>query len=524
MSESDYRVMLVEDEIPIREGIRDVIEWESLGFTFLAEAKNGKEALDLFEKLAPDVVITDIHMPKLDGLSLTSAIRERTDETKIIILTGFDDFEYARTALKLKATDYLLKPVSPQELTKLLIQVKHDLDERGKASQGAENKNSPDALGLARRLAIIKMISGIEDPDLVSSLKRNDDQIDKALWFNSVIYDFDHTHRSINPDMYRAPFRTLNPNHVWSEIMPDRSGSLIELVFSSRIPYAEVDLESLTTQKRKLIADDTGLSISAGIGCEISDVAGIRRSYDSAIGGISHRYIHGGNENYHMQSVKESNTKRRSDTSLRFQKSVASGSVEEWPEYFSQIIDELKESDAPEEDSLETVTLAVSTMVNALKSNNANLNSDNIEDTLIIQKARSYKTIDDLHRWLREFLSEISTKMKDRRLETYFATAEKAKRYINDNFMHSSLALEDLYERLGVSQSTLSRIFNTYLDTNFSSYLRDVRIRAAKKLLRETDLRNKEIAFQIGFNSPHYFSHVFTKRVGYSPTEYRRKT
>jgi CheY-like chemotaxis protein len=121
MGESDYRVMLVEDEIPIREGIRDVIEWESLGYTFLAEAKNGKEALDLFDNLAPDVVITDIHMPKLDGLSLTSAIRERTDETKIIILTGFDDFEYARTALKLKATDYLLKPVSPQELTNLLV-------------------------------------------------------------------------------------------------------------------------------------------------------------------------------------------------------------------------------------------------------------------------------------------------------------------------------------------------------------------------------------------------------------------
>jgi AraC-like DNA-binding protein len=387
-----------------------------------------------------------------------------------------------------------------------------------------KNRNFPEAIGLARRLAMIKMISGINDPDLVSSLKNNDDLIDKALWFNVIIFDFDHTQRSINPDSYRAPFRTLNPEKVWSEIIPDRSGSLLEIVFSSQVPYDEVDLETITTRKRTLIADDTGLSVSAGIGCEIPDVADVSRSYGSAVDGLSHRYVRGGNKNFHRQTLTETCAKRRSDASLHFQKSVASGSIEEWPEYFSRVVDELIQSDASEEDSIETVTLAVSTVLNALKENNANFNSDNIEDTLIIRKARSYKTIDDLHRWLGEFLSEITTEMKQQRLDTYFAIAEKAKRYIDDNFMHSSMALENLCERLGVSQSTLSRIFNTYLDTNFSSYLRDVRIRAAKNLIRQTDLRNKEIAFQVGFNSPHYFSHVFTKCVGYSPTEYRRKT
>ena len=265
MGASSYSVLLVEDEISIREGIRDIIEWKKLGFRFAAEAKNGREALEIFHRIRPDLVITDIRMPQCSGLEFIAEIRESSpggaDETKVVILTGFDDFNYAQAAIRLRVKDYLLKPVSPGELTALLEQLKRELDETA-----------------ARRTP--------EEPSA-----------------------------SAHP----ADRRVNNHNHH---------------------PVSE--------------------------------------------------------------------------------------------------------------------------------------------------------------------------------------TAEKAKAYIESHYMQSSLALDDLCSRLAVSPSTLSRIFRSQLHTTFSAYLREVRLRAAEELIRRTDMRGKEIAYQVGFSSPHYFSHVFTVHRGYSPSEYRR--
>ena len=265
MGASSYSVLLVEDEISIREGIRDIIEWKKLGFRFAAEAKNGREALEIFHRIRPDLVITDIRMPQCGGLEFIAGIRESSpggaDETKVVILTGFDDFNYAQAAIRLRVRDYLLKPVSPGELTALLGQLKRELDETA-------SRRTP------------------EEPSA-----------------------------SAHP----ADRRVSNHNHH---------------------PVSE--------------------------------------------------------------------------------------------------------------------------------------------------------------------------------------TAEKAKAYIESHYMQSSLALDDLCSRLAVSPSTLSRIFRSQLHTTFSAYLREVRLRAAEELIRRTDMRGKEIAYQVGFSSPHYFSHVFTVHRGYSPSEYRR--
>ena len=255
MENSSYSVLLVEDEISIREGIRDIIEWESLGFRFAAEAQNGREALEIFERIRPDLVITDIHMPRCSGLEFIAGIRRHSQDTKVVILTGFDDFDYARRAIRLKVRDYLLKPVSPGELTALLLQLKIELDETAAPHTAA-----------------------------------------------------------------------LIPNAAARQITSNTASN----------------------------------------------------------------------------------------------------------------------------------------------------------------------------------------------------TAEKARAYIESHYMRSSLALEDLCSRLAVSPSTLSRMFRAQMHTTFSAYLREVRIRAAEELIRRTDMRNKEIAYQVGFSSPHYFSHVFTTHRGCSPSEYRR--
>ena len=124
-----YRIILVDDEEEVRKSIIRKIDWTSVGFTVVGDAENGEEALEKIEGLEPDVVLTDIRMPYMDGLTLAERIRQKYPSMKIVISSGYDDFEYAKRAIKLNVTEYILKPVNVEELTAILKRIKTNLDE-----------------------------------------------------------------------------------------------------------------------------------------------------------------------------------------------------------------------------------------------------------------------------------------------------------------------------------------------------------------------------------------------------------
>jgi two-component system response regulator YesN len=123
-----YKLLIVEDEAEVRNGIRNNIDWGSMGFEVIAEAGNGREALDIIENSKPDVVITDITMPIMDGLELSYILKEEYPTIRTIILTGYDDFKFAQRAIKYGVSDYLLKPVLPEDLSKLMLRIKNEID------------------------------------------------------------------------------------------------------------------------------------------------------------------------------------------------------------------------------------------------------------------------------------------------------------------------------------------------------------------------------------------------------------
>jgi two-component system response regulator YesN len=134
-----YKVFFVEDEIVTREGIREKVDWRGHGFEFCGEAPDGEIALPLLQTVQPDVLITDIKMPFMDGLELSRIVHERMPTTKIVILSGHDEFEYAQAAIKLGVTEYLLKPVTIQDLHCMLRQVAAELDRERQAAAAARS-------------------------------------------------------------------------------------------------------------------------------------------------------------------------------------------------------------------------------------------------------------------------------------------------------------------------------------------------------------------------------------------------
>ncbi|MFH2116401.1 MAG: response regulator, partial [Spirochaetota bacterium] len=170
MQNSLYSFVLVDDEPEIREGIRDTIPWEELGFRFAGACANGSEALELAERTPPDVLMTDINMPFMDGLALSERLGSVAPATKIIIISGFDDFEYARRALKLQVYDYIVKPITPGEFKDALRKIRQTLDDERAARHDLERirKQLDDSLPLMRERFLNALVQGRVKSDAVA--------------------------------------------------------------------------------------------------------------------------------------------------------------------------------------------------------------------------------------------------------------------------------------------------------------------------------------------------------------------
>ena len=169
-----YRIILVDDEEEVRKSIIRKIDWTAVGFAVVGDAENGEDALEKIENLEPDVVLTDIRMPYMDGLTLAERIRQKYPSMKIVIFSGYDDFEYAKQAIKLNVTEYILKPVNVEELTAILKRIKTNLDEEIEQKRNVNllRENYKRSLPILREQFLKDLISRPMDGETVQTLLR----------------------------------------------------------------------------------------------------------------------------------------------------------------------------------------------------------------------------------------------------------------------------------------------------------------------------------------------------------------
>ena len=187
-----YRIMLVDDEEEVRKAMIHKMDWEALGFTVTGDAENGEDALEKLEQLEPDVIMTDIRMPYMDGLTFIARVREQYPFIKILILSGYDDFEYAKQAIKLNVTEYILKPVNGEELAEILRKVRISLDEEIEQRRNISilQESYLGNLPILREVFLNDLVCRTADiSSAVSKLKEYGiDILDARKWLAAVIY------------------------------------------------------------------------------------------------------------------------------------------------------------------------------------------------------------------------------------------------------------------------------------------------------------------------------------------------
>ncbi|MBD5394039.1 MAG: response regulator [Lachnospiraceae bacterium] len=530
-----YRIMLVDDEEEVRKAIIRKMDWEQLGFEVVGDAENGEDALEKLEQLEPDVVITDIRMPYMDGLTLTSRIREKYPYLKVLIFSGYDDFEYAKQAIKLNVTEYILKPVNGQELAVILKRLKESLDEEIEQRRNINSlqKSYLESLPMLRELFLNDLVRGITDIQaVVPKLKGYGiDLLEAHEWMAAVI---------CVEKVERIETQELS---LHQELIPI---SVRELIADCLKPYCRFTIFNSVEGITVIAAVDehntqTGLinifndickesrrmlevMITIGVGHSCDTLQEISNSYQTAVDALGYRAIVGKGRMIYINDV-EPVSRGKLQFSAKDEEELTAAIKFGSQDRIESVLQNLSAGMADAKVHASQYRVYMLSIANCLVRlmQQYDLNIDEMFDS----KARYEDILAGTCR-REEFADHIipiacrmSEAMNRERDNTTRRVIKEAKEYIREHYSNPELSVEMLCRHLHMSPAYFSTVFKKETGQTYVNYLTEVRLGKAVELLNETDDKTYMIAQKVGYQEQNYFSYVFKKRYGVSPTKYR---
>ncbi len=519
-----YKVFFVEDEIITREGIRDNIDWQASGFEFCGEAADGEMALPLLRTTQPDVLITDIKMPFMDGLQLSKIVRERMPWIKIIILSGHDEFEYAQEAINLGVTDYLLKPVTVRKLQDALKKLTLQLDQERRQQDNLkklQEQVEENQATLRERLLFKLVVGAISSTEAIEKAQSlGIDLIARnylvmilkiELFDRTEQYDYAEYQRTQQAVMQLAE---RNPDVF---VLKRDWGDLILIMKGSTSEYLEEEREFLSEEIKREVAK-TRYQLTIGAGSSKKRIADIYQSFVEAL--VDMQSPDGENKSESNQIVERAELLKVDKSAVENYLRV--GVRDGFDEFFNAYIRPLGEtalkSNLIKNYIFVDVVLATAKLVNDL---GGDVDAVIPELNSIEMTMSNIKTIDQLQEQAYKILSSALAYRDSQPNGQYKNLIRQAKEYIGIHYTNPELSLNEVAAQANLSASHFSVVFSQETSQTFKEYLTEIRIKKAKEMLRMTALRSTDIAYQVGYNDPHYFSSVFKKHTGLSPMEFR---
>lgn len=534
-----YSIILVDDEREIIEGIIQKVDFESLGFVVVGAAENGEEAYQLSLKLKPDIVMSDIIMPFMDGLSLGEKLKEELPNTKLILFSGHDDLEFAHRAIKMNVVEYVLKPVNAQEIATILMKVKNQLDHEYETRRDYEflKQQYQNMIPILRDQFLAGILEGkLNEEEVLEQAPLANFDI-QANGYCVVLFEIAKTSQSEVSQMIFKEKNSLMMNAAMKQLAEDilskyvnshvffyhtQIACIIQLYENSDLAYISNIVNEVCMAANRIYE----LNLSAGI----SDIAHHRYalSYakNEAISALDYRLVLGDGKAIAYADIAQDTTITLSfqeQDSKTLSSAIRLGSSQEIKDTIASIFERLYRNKM----SLDRYHVFVlELMLSLLKL---------LEQYQINEKDIFAKNFDPYHplthmNSLVEFEKElvricvmISRNIQEQRLNASKAVVSSVIDYIQENFANPALNVESISRSFHISASYLSRIFKKECDESLISYLTNLRLEEATKLLLTTNEKSYEVATRVGYTDPNYFSYVFKKKYGIAPTRYRKK-
>lgn len=532
------KVFLVEDEVIIRSGVKKSINWEQEGYEFVGEASDGELAYPMILKEKPDILITDIRMPFMDGLELSRLVKKELPDIKILILSGYDEFEYAKKAIKIGVTEYLLKPISAAKLTEVLNAVAETI------RQENEEKNL-----LETYFAEMRENTERDKMRPFEKLLMGD------LSMGEILEAGERFGMNLGASCYKIVlFKILAnlENHVYAEQMVDACSSVEQAASMMEGVYVfQRGVEGwaflLTAQDEKSMEESakilyqnlkqamknyTQLEYFGGIGSTVPRIRSLKQSFREADRAFAARFVEEANqiisqkefeksqmeEGLKMQGVVQIGKSRE-----MLQKFLSNGTREEVKAFSDAYISRIEEENIRSTMVRQYVVIDVCIVILSFCERISSANRLQEEAEELQKMMQKIHSLSEIKKYVVRLLNE-AIELRDaesgRRYSDLIAAAKKE---IENHYMTEEISLNTVAISVGMSPSYFSSIFSKEAGKTFVEYLTEVRIEKAKEFLMCSSMKTSEIGYEVGYKDPHYFSYIFKKVQGCSPKEYRAR-
>ena len=528
-----YRIVLIDDEPLILAGIASLICWEDHDCCIVGKATNGHDAIDLILDLQPDIVITDIRMPVMDGLELIEACQKKHCEFAFIVLTNLEDFQLAKQALHLGAVDYLVKlDLQPQTL----IQALNRAMEYCSRMESHHNRELytlflKDTQSLQERNYFSRLLLSPSDRELpahpeISARYRNACLIllqmkpEQILFGQTEVYDYSFISSQLLDIVSGIGTRYFSHHTI---LMPHKD-TLLLVVRPKPESDNEKSLSEFCTKVNVALGTYFALTALFGISQKKAEASMLPDAFSEAQCALEHCYYE---SSLHIAFYRDQSSRLRQPEQREFninflKRSMSAAVLENKSQNLKEIFSELSELFTQYKPDK---TQAVSACINIYSYLHDLLRNDSSEDNAIpysmdiAEQLSQLGSLDDIVQWLNSFCDKICTLLTERKEKRSDKFVYMAKRYINEHYKEK-LTLSDIADHLSISPGYLSTSFSSHTSQTVSDYIAEVKIGHAKELIDSGQFLIYEIANQLGFENAYYFSKVFKKITGMSPKNY----
>ncbi len=514
----NIKLLICDDEKMIREGLAS-LDWAERNIDIVGTARNGAEAFELFMKAQPDIIISDIEMPKRNGLWLSEQIHKNAPETRMIFLTGYDNFEYAQSAVNNGVCRYLLKPIDEfelytivDELTKEIHLKKHMLEKEIEL-----RKLLTKSRYFLMNYLFNRAQSGILDYELF--------EIPDTLSVMSVFvirFDKDMADNSINFMVFEAIVNNF-PQNV--NVIPFFCNSELVFVccFNEETAISEKKLFSCCEEIGEFIDSEFTLSYNIGIGNFIIQINELETSYISAVQALNYSNGLGDRNIIYINDIEPKSQLSVYQTKLidTYIKSLKNSDDKQIQKDIKELFDSMERSDTSlynQQRRCLSLILAISDALYDLDCNPAIL-FNNTDAWSLIKKTQSTS---ELKTFIENITDVVISHIEDIQKQKAADIVSQAKSLVEQNYAGDA-SLETIAAQVFISPCYLSVIFKKETKTTFKNYLIQTRIDKAKELLEDTDLKIYEVAEKVGYNDTRYFSELFQRICGKTPSQYRAR-
>lgn len=539
---NEIKVFLVEDEMVIRRGIKNSIDWEKEGYIFCGEASDGELAYPMIIKEKPDILITDIRMPFMDGLELCKLVKKELPNIKILILSGYDEFDYAKEAIRLGVTEYLLKPISSGKLLEALNGVSESI-RREKEDKDLVRKYMEEMRENTeheKQKFFEQMIAGnLSMADALETGKKYEMNLSAGM-YNLLLFRFTlgkenrKSGELLGEAEYAIEKLTERLEYVF-EFQRGVEGWAFLLMADNEEQMSE-RVKELSKDLEEIMKNYSTIAYFGGIGQPVARLRELEESFREAERALAARFTMELNRIISVEDIRMAQNVDTLDdieitsfgeiekTRTMLEKFLNNGAEDEIDEFVDVYINEL-----PEE-NLKSVLMhqyiimdAYIVMMSFCEKIEGIEGEMQAQSEELKNSMKTIQTLEEIKNYIRMLLKKIIGVRDTISGRRYSDIIEIAKDQIRKTYMSDEISLNTIAAEVGMSSSYFSSIFSKEMGKTFVEYLTEIRMDRAKELLMCSSMKTSEIGYEVGYKDPHYFSYIFKKTQNCTPKEFRAR-